>query len=191
MSESEPADRLRVFVFSGHMIDAPGRPRPRFPPILEPAVDQAIRRALAEAEAGAQDVAIASAACGGDILFGEAMLDRAVPLRVYLPFDEPTFLDKSVRFAGDRWVERYRAVVARAQRFIAPEALGPLAEGADPYERTNLWMLDEARRIGGTDVSFICLWNGEGGDGPGGTQHMMDIVREMNGRVEWIDIRTL
>lgn len=191
MHEFEGVDRLRVFVFSGHMIDTPGRAQPRFPPALEPAVDGAIRDALARAGAGPSDIGISSAACGGDVLFAEAMLDRAVPLRIYLPSDEPAFLDTSVRFAGDRWVERYHAIVARCQCFIASEALGPLPEGADPYERTNLWMLDEARRVGGTDVSFICLWNGEGGDGPGGTKHMMDLVREMNGRVEWIDIRKL
>ena len=26
---------------------------------------------------------------------------------IYLPFDEPTFLAKSVSFAGERWTERY------------------------------------------------------------------------------------
>jgi len=40
-------------------------------------------------------------------------------------------------------------------------------------------------------VSFVCLWNGEGGDGPGGTQHMIARVRERGGSVHWIDIRTL
>jgi len=86
---------------------------------------------------------------------------------------------------------RYRAVIARAQRFVAPEVLGPLSGGVDPYERANLWMLDEAERIGAGNVSFVCLWNGEGGDGPGGTQHMIARVRERGGSVHWIDIRTL
>jgi hypothetical protein len=113
-----------------------------------------------------------------------------VPLRLHLPFEEPKFLEKSVRFAGPRWVERYHAVAARAHRFLAPEVLGPVPEGADPYERTNLWMLDEARRIGGQNIYFLCLWNGEAGDGPGGTRHMMEAVRSQpGGKVTWIDIR--
>ena len=181
----------RALLFSGHMIDAPGRSRPRFPPVLEPAVATAIQHALDRLRPRVGDVAISSAACGGDLLFAEAVLDRSVPLRIYLPFDEPTFLEKSVNFADDRWPERYRAVVAQAILFIAPEVLGALPDGTDPFERTNLWMLEEARRIGGAGVSFICVWNGEGGDGPGGTKHMIDAVRQIGGTVEWIDIRKL
>jgi hypothetical protein len=173
------------------MVDAPGRETPRFPPALEPAVSRAIRAEVDRLAAGPGDVAISSAACGGDILFAEAVLDRGASARTYLPLDEPAFLEQSVAFAGDRWPERYRAVIARSERFIAPEALGPLAPGEDPFERVNQWMLDEARRIGGSNVAFICLWNGEGGDGPGGTKHMMDTVRAAHGDVTWIDIRRL
>jgi hypothetical protein len=181
----------RAILFSGHMIDAPDRAAPRFPPTLEPAVDAAIQKAIDRLQPGRGDVAVCSGACGGDILFAEAMRDRGVPLRLYLPFDEPTFLETSVNFANARWPERYRAVVAHAQRYIAPEVLGALPAGADPFERTNVWMLEEARRIGGTAVVFICVWNGEGGDGPGGTQHMIDVVREIGGDIDWIDIRQL
>lgn len=182
---------MGVLLFSGHMIDAPGRAQPRFPPSLEAVVARAVRDEVKRLAAGADDVGISSAACGGDILFGEAALDQGVPLRIYLPFDEATFLEKSVSFADDRWPERYRALVSRSERFIAPEILGPLPDGIDPYERANLWMLDEAQRIGAGNVSFICLWNGEGGDGPGGTKHMMDAVRDAGGDVHWIDIRRL
>ncbi len=181
----------RAILFSGHMIDAPGRREPRFPPSCEHAVALAIRDAIDRLRPRRGDVGICSGACGGDILFAETMLGRGLPLRVYLPFDESTFLEKSVNFADDRWPDRYRAVVAQAELVIAPEVLGDLPPGVDPYERTNLWMLDEARRIGGADISFICVWNGEGGDGPGGTKHMMDAVRASGGDVDWIDIRKL
>ena len=180
----------RAVLFGGHMIDAPDRPAPRFPPALEPAVAAAIRAEVARLGAGPGDVAVTSGACGGDLLFAEAVLDRAVPLRLYLPFEEPEFLEKSVRFAGDLWVERYHAAAARARCLVATDVLGPLPEGSDPYERTNLWMLDEARRLGEAGLAFICLWNGEGGDGPGGTQHMMNAVQNQSGgEVTWIDIR--
>ena len=29
-------------------------------------------------------------------------------------------------------------------------------------------MMDAALRFGADKVDFVCLWNGEGGDGPGG-----------------------
>lgn len=189
--EAANATVSRAILFSGHMIDAPGRSRPRFPPVLESAVAAAIQQSIDGLRPRRGDVAVCSGACGGDILFAESMLARHVTVHIYLPFDEPTFLEQSVNFADDRWPRRYRDVVAQAQLFIAAEVLGALPDGIDPFERANLWMLDEARRIGGSAVSFICLWNGEGGDGPGGTKHMIDAVRECGGDVDWIDIRKL
>ncbi|MCI0546720.1 MAG: hypothetical protein L0027_05500 [Candidatus Rokubacteria bacterium] len=179
----------RVLLFSGHMIDAPGREAPRFPAALEPAASRAIEVELDRLAVGPADVAISSAACGGDILFAEAVLTRGVPTRIYLPLEEAAFLERSVAFANARWPERYRAVLSRSERLVAPEVLGPLAPDADPFERLNRWMLDEARRLGGAKVILISLWNGEGGDGPGGTTHMMDAVRAEGGAVVWIDIR--
>jgi hypothetical protein len=189
--QSDPRGWRRVLLFSGHMVDAPGRPKPRFPAALEGAVVNAIYAEVDALGAGPGDVAITSAACGGDILFAELMLDRGVATRIYLPFDEPTFLEKSVNFANAHWPQRFHAVVARSMRFVAAETLGPLADGADPYERTNLWMLDEARQIGGDNIVLICLWDGEGGDGPGGAKHMMGAVRQDGGNVRWIDIRRI
>jgi len=191
MASDSDSQSRRALLFSGHMIDAPGRSRPRFPPALEAAVDTAIRSVVDRLQPSGDDVAICSGACGGDLLFAEAVLDRGVPIRMYLPFDEATFLDTSVNFANARWAERFHVVARKAQRFIAPDMLGRLHDGADPFERTNQWMLDEALRLGSEGVSFVCVWNGEGGDGPGGTKHMIDTIRARNGEVNWIDIRTL
>ena len=184
-------DARRVLLFSGHMIDAPGRRKPRFPPAREPRVADAIRAKLEALDAGATHLAISSAACGGDILFGEAACERGVPRRIYLPFEEQIFLRKSVEFADNDWPARYRRLVERAALFIAPRVLGPLLEGADPYERTNLWMLEQAQLVAGDNLTFICVWDGEAGDGPGGSEHMMAAVRRTGGSVHWIDIRTV
>ena len=61
--------------------------------------------------------------------------------------------------------------------FVMPEELGPTPENTDPYERTNLWLLYTALSMGAEKVRFICLWDGKGGDGPGGTKHMHDEVK--------------
>ena len=157
ISRAYLANVPRVLLFSGHMIDTPGRSRPAVSPSLEPAAQTAIRSVIDRLNAGSSDAAICSGACGGDILFAEAVLDRGVALRVYLPFDEPTFVEKSVNVANDRWPERYRAVVSRSELFIAPQAVVRYQRGIDPYERTNEWMLDEASRIGGPNVrSCVC-----------------------------------
>jgi len=64
-----------------------------------------------------------------------------------------------------------------------PEVLGPTPEDKDPYERDNLWQLYTALSLGPQKVRFICLWDGKGGDGPGGTKHMHDEVKKHNGQV--------
>ncbi len=40
-------------------------------------------------------------------------------------------------------------------------------------------------------LRFVALWDGGGGDGPGGTAHMYNEVKRRTGRVIWLDIRTL
>jgi hypothetical protein len=180
-----------VVLFSGHMIDAPDRKAPRFPPSREPIAAAAIAATLEDIGAGRGDLGICGGACGGDLLFAEACLAKGMRLEIYLPLDEPEFLAKSVDFAGGNWHDRYGAVRAKAALHIAPDELGPLAEGEDPYERNNQWMLQSAVRFGGERMAFICLWNGEGGDGPGGTKHLMDEARSKTPRIRWLDTSEL
>ena len=40
-------------------------------------------------------------------------------------------------------------------------------------------------------VDLVCLWNGEGGDGPGGTKHMMEEVGRGGGTTRWLDTTKL
>jgi hypothetical protein len=182
-----------VLLFSGHMIDAPGREEPRFPASKEAAAADAIAKLLDSAELGANssDLAICGGACGGDLLFAEACLARGAKLELYIPFDEPTFLAESVDFADANWRQRFFAAKAKAALHVAPEELGPLPHGDNPYERNNMWMLDAASRFGPEKLIFICLWNGEGGDGPGGAKHLMDEAGRKTKRIYWLDTRKL
>jgi hypothetical protein len=180
-----------VLLFSGHMIDAPDRKKPRFPPDKEPVAAAAIANMLAEIGAERDDLAICSGACGGDLLFAEACLARDIRLELYLPFDEPTFLANSVEFANADWHKRYLVAKSRATLHVIPDDLGPLPAGENPYERNNRWMLESAARFGGEKIAFIALWNGEGGDGPGGTQHFMNEARRKTERIYWLDTRKL
>ncbi len=191
MGEPNDWSPRKAVLFSGHMIDAPGRKKPRFPPDKEPVAARAIASALADLDIGPGDLSICGGACGGDLLFAEAALARGARLELYIPFEEPTFLEKSVDFAGGDWRARYFAATARGVLHVAPRALGPPQEGEDPYERNNRWMMDAALRFGPDKVDFVCLWNGEGGDGPGGTKHMMEEVRSKGGRTTWLDTTKL
>ena len=191
MAKTTDEPPRKVVLFSGHMIDAPGREKPRFPPDKEPIAASAIAAALADLGVGPADLCICGGACGGDLLFSEAVLARSARLALYIPFDEASFLEKSVDFADRDWRARFFAAKARASLHVQPRELGPPPAGEDPYERNNRWMLDAASRFGPDRLDFVCLWNGEGGDGPGGTRHMMEEVRQKGGRTIWLETKTL
>ena len=193
-SQAPPLPRQAI-LFSGHMVDAPGRPTPRFPPALVDAAARRIEAALAQIEAGPRDVAFTQGAAGGDLLFAEACLARGVALRLLLPLDEREFVARSLLpvQGGPAWHARYRAVVARlaSAPSEAPRTLGALADGVDPFVRGNLWLLETARAAGAGRLCCICLWDGGGGDGPGGTRHLVEAVRDAGGTVVRIDTHSL
>lgn len=132
-----------------------------------------------------------------------------------LPFDEPTFLERSVLPSAKRaengdWRDRFYTLKdnyghspkgssrrkPRLQIREMPQALGAVAETSDadasPFVRCNLWELYSALACGIPKLRFITLWDGSsGGDGPGGTAHLLRQVKRRTGRVEWIDTRTL
>jgi tetratricopeptide (TPR) repeat protein len=196
---SKPEDRWeprQVFLFSGHRMDAPDRQPPRFPAAKEVAAAQAIEAALDRLGAGAGDVSFCQAAAGGDLLFLEACQNRGVRCRVLMPFDEPQFIEKSIApsAGGDKWRDRFFEMKAKLIEpiRIMPDELGPApAKNADPFERCNLWSLYSALACGIDKLRFVTLWDGGGGDGPGGTAHMFAEAKRRTGRVTWLDTRTL
>ena len=99
----------QVILFSGHMIDAPDRPEPRFPADKESIAAQKIAEALEQLGAGPEDLAFCQAAAGGDLLFLEACQRRGVRCQILLPFPEPEFIERSIlpSTGGDKWRERF------------------------------------------------------------------------------------
>jgi len=178
------------------MVDAPDRLTPRFPADKEPIAAQKIAEALDQLGAGPDDLALSQAAAGGDLLFLEACHQRGMRLQILLPFPEPEFIERSIlpSTGGDRWRERFFRMKDRLKDVkdvrIMSDEFGPLPSGVDPFERCNLWLLSTAFASGVEKVGFVCLWNGGGGDGPGGTAHMYNEVKGRTGRVTWIDTRT-
>jgi tetratricopeptide (TPR) repeat protein len=184
-----PWQPKRVFLFSGHMIDKPDRAEARFPPAIEPLVKQAIAQKLDELAINADDLAITSAACGGDLLFVETCLARGVRTEMRIPFDEPTFVQNSVSFAGAPWQQRFSAAKHHplAKLVVMPERLGPVPDKLNAYMRNNRWMLYAALAYGPEKVRFVSLWDGQKGDGPGGTEDMVNTVRKYSGEVHILD----
>lgn len=190
-----PFDPRHVLLFSGHRMDSPDSNPPRFPPSMEPAAAARIAAALAALDAGPTDLALCQAAAGGDILFLEACAARGVRCQVMLPMDEPAFIEESILPSanGAGWRDRWFALKSNLSDapLIMPDELGTGPKGQNLFERCNRWLLNTALVSGPERLRFIGLWNGAGGDGPGGTKHMMNEARRRTGRVEWIDTRTL
>jgi tetratricopeptide (TPR) repeat protein len=182
----------RVVVFSGHMIDNPadrgeGKSKPpRFPPSKIEAAAARIRAALDEIGAGSGDLGLCGGASGGDLLFAEACLDRGMRIELHLARGENDFLAESVTFADPdrRWERSFTRVTENpgSTVLVMPEELGPTPAGVSVHDRCNRWVLYSALSQGLRRASFITLWNGEGGDGPGGTQNMFEHVRKLTGR---------
>jgi hypothetical protein len=105
-------------------------------------------------------------------------------LEIYLPQSEPDFLRDSVSYGAPHWQDDYDAVKNHpdAKFRVMPDDLGPAPEGINFYDRCNRWMLYSGLSNGLAKVSFITLWDGKPGDGPGGTQHMVELVRKLTGR---------
>ncbi len=181
-----------VVLFSGHMIDdpavrGPGKARQaRFPASKVAAVASVIRVRLDKLGAGKGDLGVCGGASGGDLLFAEACLERGMRLELRLARLEPQFLAESVTFADPdhRWEQSFLDAKAHANTtlLVMQDELGPGPKDVSVHDRCNRWMLYSALSQGLPEVSFVALWNGEKGDGPGGTQHMTDLVRTLTGR---------
>ena len=97
-----------VVSFTGHMIDRPGRPSPRFPASIEPEIKRDIQAALRKINA---KIGYCSLACGSDILFAEAMEEEGGEVNLFLPFRLEDFVESSINFAGQQWVDRFHRLV--------------------------------------------------------------------------------
>src|SRR5262249_5567570 len=101
-----------IIVFSGHMIDQPGRIVPRFPEELESVVHESILERLRRFPAV---VGYSAAACGSAILFIESVLECGGAPHVVLPFEREEFCRASVDVVpGSPWRARFDAALSRA-----------------------------------------------------------------------------
>jgi hypothetical protein len=100
-----------------------------------------------------------------------------------------------VEDAGPQWEKRFYHLVAShpnyrvlAQSDELPVWLRP-RQDYSLWNRNNLWILHNAIAIAGKNITLIALWNGQGGDGPGGTEDMVREVEKLKARTMIIDTR--
>ncbi len=190
----------RVVLFTGHMIDRPGRVQPRFPPTqhAEARARELIADALAQEIArGGPVCGIAGGACGSDILFHEACEAAGVPAELLVALPEEQFVSSSVQHADAQWVERFRRLCAKRQPRILqaskalPDWLAAKA-GYDLWQRNNLWMMFTALTYHARNLTLMALYNPDlDADGPGGTRHLIEEARRRDFKVIELDAREL
>ncbi len=181
----------KVVVFAGHMIDRPERTPSRFPPQLEQAVSKAIRDQLTKLDGC---IGYSSAACGSDILFQEAILELKGEAHVVLPYDRDQFMKDSVAFiSGADWASRYERVLNAATEMQIASAQR-LAAGTINYEHANILLHGlasiRANQIE-TELVPLAVWDGRAGDGPGGTQSVVERWQGLRHEVEIVNIAEL
>lgn len=201
----------RILLFTGHRVDTPDRPTPRFPPRSEARAREMIRGAVAaelarsarEADggtAGAPPVrGISGAASGGDILFLEVCREMGIPCEVHLALPRDRYVERSVADTPG-WVERFdRLLAVLPVRVLAEDdelprwIRGGGRSEASIWQRSNLRMLADALDAAhdAAHLTLIALWNGRQGDGPGGTRDMIGIARERGARTVILDAKEL
>jgi hypothetical protein len=193
----------RVILFTGHMVDAQDKPKEkvRFPPTLQAEarartmIDEAVRREVTGHEGSI--LGIAGGACGGDILFHEVCAELGVETQLCLALPDDKFEVKSVQRGGARWIERYRALIARhvprvlQQSEALPRWLSDKPD-YDVWQRNNLWMMFNALATGSRDLTLIALYNREREpDGPGGTRHLVEEASKWGFKPIELDARKL
>lgn len=175
-----------VVVFTGHMVDAPGKP-PRFPQAAVEVARAAIGEALDELGPA---VGYSSLACGGDLLFFEEMKKRRLERRVYLPFERGDFERESVSFAGKDWVQRYRRAYRATSRSIRYAVRDGYLGDDCLFDFNNQFMRGEAllqARSWGTECILVALLDPESINKVGGAMDVVSQWEHLGGEVKLID----
>ena len=113
------------------------------------------------------------------------------------------YIAESVRVApaiDSRWIERFNTIRSRCETAgnffqlgegqALPNWLASLPDYSI-WERNNRWMLQAALAWGADRLTLLVLWDGQAGDAPGGTQHMVDVANAAGAVVRHLDSRAL
>jgi hypothetical protein len=173
---------------SGHMVDQPDRPTPRFPASAEAAVTHAVGEVLRGWGVAPGTLLVSGGARGADIIAAEQALDLGAEVWLLVAQPDDEFVPGSVRLPGTDWEERYAALRRRCPTRFQHDELGPAASHEEIFERNNDWILDAAQAAA-PRLRALAVWDGARGDGPGGTWDFVQRARKMGAQVAVIDPR--
>jgi len=159
-----PQSDVLSFLFAGHHLDNDPATIGRFPAELENEVRRQIDASLDEGNADWNDHGfVAGAACGGDIIFIEACLDKGMKVHVHMPCSDADFVSEFVSYGGEHWIKRFYSIRnnPRVNLYYQSERVGEAKEGVDIFERNTRWTLYASLVLGIDKLRFIALWDGK------------------------------
>lgn len=193
-SKTLEKQQIHFLLFTGHRIDVPGRKTPRFPAKIEDAVTEAIYKVIkkikTETSPEIELIGIAGGASGGDIIFHEQCKKLGIPTQLMLALPPKEYKKKSVADSGEEWVTRFDRLYKTLSVFTLTKDFRPKNknEELNIWQKNNLWQLEYCQQNGSENLSLLALWDGKKGDGPGGTEDMINQVKKAGGEVTVIDI---
>jgi hypothetical protein len=128
-----------------------------------------VEAALARWGVGPATTLVTGGARGADILAAEAARARGARLRFVLALPPREFVAASVALPGTDWARRFWDLLRDAD----VEVVGGAGDAV--FALTNARVLEVARALDAHPYAIV-VWDGRGGDGPGGTA---DFVRRL------------
>ena len=184
----------KVVVFAGHMMDRPGRTPERFPDRIHDAVKNSILEWLRQENAL---IGFSSSACGSDLIFQEALRELGGEGHVVLPYQSDLFRPDSVAIFRDKrdesWSSRYDAVLKNATQVVTVSRQR-MDRGGISYDYANQVLQGLAavkKNELETDLVGLVVWNGQPGDGQGGTASVVEHWHASNVPVYRVDLSQL
>ncbi|MEV4516678.1 hypothetical protein AB0K00_47970 [Dactylosporangium sp. NPDC049525] len=153
---------------SGHLIDTPDRPVPRFPQRAAGDVARLVGQALDDWHVGPGSVLVCGGARGADLIAAEAALARGAAVTLCLAMPVAEFEASSVALPDTDWSDRFHRVMQHSDVRVLADA----GVGDDRFSQVNQWMADLVKSLDDRPCVLL-VWDGGTGDGPGGTADMV------------------
>src|SRR5687768_9070697 len=117
----------KVVLASGHVVETPDRPTPRFPPDQVPrTVD--VRDALRGWDVGPSTTVVTGGARGADLIVAEEGMARGARVVICLALPQDEFERRSVELPGSDWVSRFRKVLKVADIRLLSDHIGAVPD---------------------------------------------------------------
>ena len=136
-----------VVLASGHVVDAPGRTPPRFPPEQVPRVTAQVQQALDGWGVGTDTTVVTGGARGADLIVAEQGLARGARIVVCLALPQEEFEQRSVELPGSDWADRFRRLLKAADVRHLSDQIGAVPDDDDVFAQTNRWMVEVATAL--------------------------------------------